>query len=476
MKSSVFIPDKDLLRQRRYWYILVLFLFMLSIISQEALIFLAGLFTLLLAVVPDLWYRSALRHLVVRQHVSQPRLFFGEEVTLSVTIENRKWLPLPWLMVEDKITPPLAVLKKRASRLRAYNQDAISSSWLLWSYQRVTRRYHMRCQTRGLHTFGPIQLTASDPFGWLESDIVIPSNETLLVYPLIAPLDTLGMPSIHPLGEQSTPLQLLEDPLRVVGVRDYTIGDDPRRIHWKASAHAGKLQSKVYESSTLRRLLILLDTWNYTVDVQNAGKGKVWKQEGIDVELQEFTITTAASLAVWGLEEGYMVGLLANCAMKLFPDEIPVSKLTLLEEEGIHVDAPTSQDISAPVVRVPFSPDPTHYERLLSTFARLAPAYTSSINLLLDTEEQMFPSGTIIVLVCASTSLREETTERLYDLSRRGISAHLVLPGHANTDIETYGLPVYYPGGKEQWHELVENTGNARNGLVGTSETALQLD
>ena len=476
MKAPEFIPDKDLLKQRRYWYILALFLFILSLISQEALIFLASLFTLLLAIVPGLWYRYALRHLNVRQQVSQPHLFFGEEVTLSVTIENRKWLPLPWLMVEDKITPPLAVLKKRASRLRAYNQDSISSSWLLWSYQRVTRRYHMRCQTRGLHTFGPIHLTASDPFGWLESDIVIPSNETLLVYPLIAPLDTLGLPSIHPLGEQATPLQLLEDPLRVVGVRDYTIGDDPRRIHWKASAHAGTLQSKVYESSTLRRLLILLDTWNYTVDVQNAGRGKVWKQEGIDVELQEFTITTAASLAVWGLEEGYMVGLLANCAMKLYPDEIHVSKLALLEEEGIHVDAPMPQDISSPIVRVPFSPDPAHYERLLSIFARLAPAYTSSIDLLLDTEEQMFPSGTIIVLVCASTSLHEETTERLYDLSRRGISAHLVLPGPTNIDVEMYGLPVHYPGGKETWHELVRNAGNAKNGFVGTSETPLQLD
>jgi len=476
MKSEPFIPDKDLLKQRRYWYILALLLFVFSLLSREALVFLASLFTLLLAVIPELWYRYALRHLVVRQRVSQSHLFFDEEVTLSVSIENRKWLPLPWLAVEDKITPPLAVLKKRASRLRAYNQDAISSTWLLWSYQRVTRRYHMRCQTRGLHTFGPIHLTASDPFGWLESDIVIPSNETLLVYPLIAPLDTLGLPSIHPLGEQSTPLQLLEDPLRVVGVRDYTIGDDPRRIHWKATAHAGKLQSKVYESSTLRRLLILLDTWNYTVDIHNAGQGKVQKQEGTDVELQEFTITTAASLAVWGLEEGYMVGLLANCAMKLFPEEIAVSKAVILEEEGIHVDVPTPRDISAPIVRVPFSPDPSHYERLLSTFARIAPAYTSSINLLLDTEEQMFPSGTIIVLVCAATSLHDETTERLYDLSRRGISVHLVLTGQATTDSETYGFPVYYPGGKELWHELVQNVGNGRNGLVGISQTPLQLD
>lgn len=473
MTSEPFIPDKELLKQRCFWYILALGLFLLSLLSQEALIFLASLFTLLLAVIPDLWYRYALCHLVVRQQVSQGRLFFGEEVMLSVTIENRKWLPLPWLTVEDKITPPLAILKKRASRLRAFNQDAISSTWLLWSYQRVTRRYHMRCQTRGLHTFGPIHLTASDPFGWLESDVVLSANETLLVYPLIAPLDTLGLPSIHPLGEQATPLQLIEDPLRVVGVRDYVLGDDPRRIHWKATAHAGKLQSKVYESSTLRRLLILLDTWNYVEKVHVAGQGTI---QGADVELQEFAITAAASLAVWGLEEGYMVGLLANCALKLFPEEVPVSKSIVPQEEGIHVDAPNPSDISAPIVRVPFSPDPAHHERLLSTFARLAPGYTSSINMLLNTEEQMFPSGTIIVLVCASTSLREDTTEQLYDLSRRGISAHIVLLGRAETAVETYGLPVYYPGGKEKWHELVRNTGNAKNGLVGTSETPLQLD
>jgi uncharacterized protein (DUF58 family) len=472
MKTAPFVVDKELLKRRRFWYVLALSLFLLSLLSREPLFFLASLFTLLLAVLPELWYRFALRRLVVRQSVDQTHLFFGEEVTLSVSIENRKWLPLPWLTVEDKITPPLTVLKKRALRIRATNQDFLSSVWLLWSYQRVTRRYHMRCQTRGLHTFGPVTLNASDPFGWLESDMVLPANASVLVYPLIAPLDMLGFPSVHPLGEQATPLRLLEDPLRVVGVRDYELGDDPRRIHWKASAHAGKLQSKVYESSTLRRLLILLDTWNYRETDKRAKQGITG---GMDVEMQEFAITTAASLAVWGLEEGYVVGLLANCALKFFPDEIPMSREVVLQDEEISVDAPIPRDISFPIVRVPCSPDPNQHERLLSTFARLVPEYTSSLDLLLYTEEQMFPTGTIIVLVSAASSLREETTERLYELERRGVSSHLVLLGDAKEQVETYGLPVYYPGGKEQWYELLRHTGDATNGFIGTSETPLQL-
>ncbi|MBA2678422.1 MAG: DUF58 domain-containing protein, partial [Ktedonobacteraceae bacterium] len=312
MKTDIFPLERDMemLKKRRSWYILALVLFLVSLLLQQPLLFLASLFIGLIGLVPDLWYRQGLRHLLVRQQVNQRHHFFGEEVVLSVVIENQKLLPLPWLDVENKITPPLALLSKRVRHLQKTEQDTLMSTWLLWSFQRVTRRYHMRCDTRGLHIFGPIKLRCSDPFGWLETDITLPAGEVLLVYPLIAPLETLGLSSIHPFGEHASRQRLLEDPLRVAGVRDYLPGDDPRRIHWKASAHAGVLRSKVYEPSSMRRMLLLLDAWNYSDEFK-----------GIDSEVQELTITTAASLAVWALEESYQVGLLANCAVALSPFE-----------------------------------------------------------------------------------------------------------------------------------------------------------
>lgn len=262
---------------------------------------------------------------------------------------------------------------------------------------------------------------------------------------------------MHPFGEYASKQRLLEDPLRTVGIRDYLPGDDPRRIHWKASAHAGTLRSKLYEPGSIRRLLLLLDAWNYA----DASKG-------IDIELQELTIMVAASLAVWALEEGYQVGLLANCSIMMSP-------LEEISQEVVPQDAQRAEELlttelSVPVVRMPFSSDEGQQERLLSTLARLQPSNNSVIEM----EESMFPPGTTVVLISVASTLNDATVERLLDLRVRGAAIHLVLTGDVERELkaETYDLPLHYPGGKERWREIVADHGR-RNGI---SATSLQLD
>jgi uncharacterized protein (DUF58 family) len=461
--------DRELLRKRRIWYILALLLFLVSLIFRLPLVFLATLFMLLVGLIPDLWYRYALRRLALQQQVSQARLFFGEEVTLSVSIENHKLLPLPWLQVEDGIIPPLTLIHKR-TRLSSGSQDRLSSPWLIWPLQRVTRRYLMRCHTRGFHLFGPLRLRSSDPFGWLERTLTVPAYASLLVYPLTAPLETLGFSSVLPFGDYATPRRLLEDPLQVIGTRDYILGDDPRRIHWKATAHTGTLQSKVYMPSSQRRLLLLLDVWNYAE-----------ASRGADAALQEFTITVAASLAVWGLEEGYMVGLLANAALmgdarELLQGTDAAQILKLYgEDDSNRVVPPT---LSSPITRVPFALDAGHDERLLSALARLVPGSHASMDYVLDTEESMLPSGTTILLISAISSLSAGTMERLQTLQQYGNVVYLILTGDppVHNMLDTGNLPVHYPGGKERWHELTKTLDTTEHGPLGTSTTRLQLD
>lgn len=471
MNTDLFVIERDttMLKSRRLWYVVAFLLFLLSVIVQQPLAFLAALFTLIVGIVPELWYRLALRHMVVRQKLDQHHLFFGEVVRLSITVENHKLLPLPWLEAENKIRPPLAFVRKRTSHLQNLGEDTFTSTWLLWSFQRVTRNYRLLCHTRGMHTFGPIRLRSSDPFGWLECEVRVPASEALLVYPLIAPLETLGFASVHPLGEHASQHQLLEDPLRFAGVRDYQIGDDPRRIHWKASVRSGGLQSKMYEPSSLRRLLVLLDAWNYTDEAK-----------GIDLELQEFTISVAGSLAVWALDEGYMLGLLANCAMMTSPaEETAGPTRDGSQETTFRNDNDLAADkLSSPGVHLAFASDHGQYERVLSLLARLVPRSNYPIEKIMDIEDGMFPMGTTVVLVSAVTSLNAPTVDRLLDLRARGAAVYLVLTGEPGTtaQTETYDLSVQYPGGKELWRELVRTVVTTKSEALGTSTTPLQLD
>lgn len=457
--------DRELLKKRRPWYFIAAALFVLSLLLQEPLIFLAAVFTIVIAWIPELWYRLALRHLVVQQKVSQRNIFFGEDITLSISVENRKFLPLPWLQVENKITPPLAktVKQGRTSQLQKIDQDSQQSTWLLWSFQRVTRKYRMRCDARGFHAFGPIRLNSSDPFGWLETDVTVPTSETIVVYPLIAPMEVLGFNSVHPLGDHATERPLLEDPLRISGVRDYVIGDDPRRIHWKATARMGTLQSKIYEASSLRRFMVLLDTWNYANDTN-----------GIDRDIQEFTITVAASFAVWALDEGYMVGLFANSSMMLMPTEWE----TGTAEEQNAEKAQTTR-ISPPGVHIPFASDHGQYEQILTTMSRLMPDYNTPIEHFIDQQDDLFPLGTTVILVSAASTVNDATVERLEDLRIRGAAVHLILTGdpeEVKQKTQYYSLPVHYPGGKEKWHELTSTVRKAAGSSAGTSSASIQLD
>jgi hypothetical protein len=211
---------------------------------------------------------------------------------------------------------------------------------------------------------------------------------------------------------------------------------------------------------------VLLDVWNYSDAA-----------EGPDLEIQELTIATAASLGIWALDEGYVVGLLANCLMMMpsAGQTLPVRQPTE-ELEAIKVDREEFSASDLSPVSVPFSSDDGQYEHLLSTLASLVPQSSGSIGMLMDTEERMFPLGTTVLLVSATSSLDEGTIERLLDLRLRGAAVHLILTGNPVASEKTYDLPVHYVGGKEKWHELIRTVGNEKSGTVGTSTSILQLD
>ena len=455
-----FAHDETLLA-RRPWYVLAAALLLLSVVAHQPLAFLAALFALVIGLVPEIWYRSALRHLSIRQQVSAPRAFFGETLTLAISVENQKLLPLPWLEIEDEIPEQLTLLTGRAAPTYKVNRVALVNTFSLWSFQRVTRRYRLRCTARGVYTFGPATVRSGDPFGWLTREERVQARETLLVYPLVAPIESFDLPPRHPFGERATPRRLLEDPLRIAGVREYVLGDDPRRIHWKATARAGELRSKIYEPSSQYRLFILLDINTYK---------ESWM--GLDPEIQELTIAAAASLGMWALDEGYAVGLLANSLMMGLSGE----SASTGDEQAI--SSLTAAQAFIHRVRVPMARGSGQREQLLSALGRLLPYFGSPMDALVDAERFTLPLGTTVVLVCAAAVLREETVESLVDLRTHGAAVHLALTGDPESKVgaEIYDLPVHRLGGREVWSELTRSASGEGRDDIGRSRAVFHLD
>lgn len=71
-----------------------------------------------------------------------------------------------------------------------------------------------------------------------ECQISVERLDTILMYPPILPIERFGLPARHPFGEHAASHRLLEDPQRVVGIRDWALGAELCRVHWKATARA----------------------------------------------------------------------------------------------------------------------------------------------------------------------------------------------------------------------------------------------
>jgi len=341
----------------------LVFLLLLSLAVGQGLLALVCALLLLTAGMSWLWDRWSLTRVSYERELSHTRAFPGDEVELAIRITNRKPLPLSRLDIRDHIPAGLGVVGydlKMDSDGRQLLHRSTSMRW----YEGLTWRYQIRCLERGAYRFGPVQIESGDPFGFYRTIHEITQRNSLVVYPRLLPLDELGLPPCHPLGDLRA-RQLIRDPLRTVGVRDYHPDDPLKDIHWTATARAGALQTRVYETTTALDLAIFLDLDTFE---------RYW--EGIDADQVERLISAAATVARAGLEDGYAVGLYVNGAPAEFEQ----------------------------LVRLPPGRSPAQLERIMETLARLTPISITPMARMLRLATGALPWGATLLLISSIAS------------------------------------------------------------------------
>jgi uncharacterized protein (DUF58 family) len=177
----------------------------------------------------------------------------GEQVPVELTLRNQSWLPVPWLEVYDSQPTRMVI--------QPFPRQVIS----LGGYETRRFAYTLECRRRGYYTVGPLTLEGGDLLGLVRATHRQVAADVLIVYPQVLPLEQLNLPTHSPQAVLPARSPLFHDPARVTGVREYEHGDSPRRIHWTATASAGRLLVKRYQPAIARETLICLDmdTANY---------------------------------------------------------------------------------------------------------------------------------------------------------------------------------------------------------------------
>lgn len=233
------------------------------------------------------WIRRSFRRLGVERDMGH-HAFVGEKLPVRIKLTNRSWLPLPWLLMEERA--PLDLRETESYR----NVVSVGAK------AQFTHTYMLYAKKRGYYEVGPLTLHTGDLFGFAEAGWQEAAPSHVTVYPQIVGLHELGLPSRSPFGVLPSRRQLFEDPNRMSGVRAYASGDSMRRIHWKASAHEDELLVKKFQPAIALNVSIVLDLNRNAYPINGA------------IGSSEWAIVVAASVASYVTKQRQPVGMICN--------------------------------------------------------------------------------------------------------------------------------------------------------------------
>lgn len=123
---------------------------------------------------------------------------------------------------------------------------------------RVTAGYRVPAARRGVLLVGPATLERRDMLGLAVDTRLVAGATEITVAPQTV---ELPMPSLGSgvLGRHLLALSQRIGPGEFHSLRDYVTGDEPRSIHWRASARSEGLKVRQHEAQGVRRCIIVLD-------------------------------------------------------------------------------------------------------------------------------------------------------------------------------------------------------------------------
>ena len=201
----------------------------------------------------------------------------------------------------------------------------------------VDHAYRLTCWRRGVYELGPLVARWGDPFGFTEREAVLCEPFEFLVHPSTEivqdrPFTRLWEdPPVRPPMSKPWP-----SGMEFYGMREYTPGDDIRRVVWRAFARTRQLLVREAEQGITDQVIIILDG-----DRGNHSKG-------LFSESFETGVRAAASLALWHLREGFSVIVEGNEKRLVGPIRGPNAPMQLLDALARHEleDKPVTDAIS----------------------------------------------------------------------------------------------------------------------------------
>src|SRR4051794_10613403 len=236
---------------------------------------------------------------------SRPRLRAGEVVTMSVRLTSPRRVST--FVLEEQIPPALGEITPLPVAVLEGGEEVEHTS-------------DLTCRRRGVYEIGPLIARFGDPFGLTRREMA-----------LVEPVEVLVHPAIEDVTDR--PLtRMFEDPpfrppvsrpwpsgFEFYGMRQYSPGDDVRRVVWRAFARTGQLLVREAEQGIVDKVTILLDQ-----DVSYHAKGEVSGSF-------EAAVRVAGSVGARDLKDGFSLRMEGSIGALVPPLRGPSAQIALLD-------------------------------------------------------------------------------------------------------------------------------------------------
>ncbi|MBM0279432.1 DUF58 domain-containing protein [Micromonospora tarensis] len=179
--------------------------------------------------------------LTVTRRADPDRVARGEPASMTLTVRNTGRLRSANLLAEDRCgdrSVPVPVLRLRPGR-------------------DTEVRYDVPTHRRGVVPVGPLRVTRRDPLGLVALARPYGVSVPVWVHPRVHPLTAVPTGAGRSLDGRVDGVP--HGSITFDSLREYVVGDELRRVHWRTSARVGELMVRENVDTSLPRLVVLLD-------------------------------------------------------------------------------------------------------------------------------------------------------------------------------------------------------------------------
>ncbi len=172
----------------------------------------------------------------------------GEELPVTLSLQNRWWLPRFLVSVSYPVT--------------VAGVESENRSIFFWTWPRRTGNADepLKLERRGQHSLGDALIEITGPCGMFRRRRRVSMKHGVLVYPSWKPMSRLGL--LESLSGEQEGRRKSRTGMDASGTRAYVAGDPYRSIHWRNSARSGKLAVREFDSWNDHAVAFAIDTVN----------------------------------------------------------------------------------------------------------------------------------------------------------------------------------------------------------------------